>query len=178
MSVIAEACDAGTGDVVYEPLTITADFCEWNIFDGIVAVSNESQMLPLSPEKISTLSNVYIAKLGDIVVGMCAVTFVYNHNGETTKEIGAMVVLKDFRHLHIASNLLKMVLASVDKEGADSIAFCNDASLRIFIMNGFRIADWDDVPRMAISACIDCPNKDKINKSTMCCDTILIKKAS
>ena len=69
-----------------------------------------------------------------------------------------------------------MVL-SVDKEGADSIAFCNDVSLRIF-MNGFRIADWDDVPRMAISAYIDCQIKTRLIKSTMCCDTILIKKAS
>lgn len=154
---------------VYEEFDVqSGDIAE---LDNIIAVSNEPgvQMLPLYEAKIKAHKGAVIAKLGNEVIGYCAITFDY---GETA-EVGGLTVPKEYRRHGIGNGLVQSVTEKVHSIGKNAIAFCNPSSASLFENNGYYQADYNEVPPEALKQCSACTMKD-LHKNGVCCDKVYL----
>lgn len=141
--------------------------------ENIIAVSNETgvQMLPLYEAKIKTHKGAVIAKLGNEVIGYCAITFDYGN----TAEVGGLTVPKEYRRHGIGNGLVQSVTEKAHSLGKNAIAFCNPSSASLFEKNGYYQASYSEVPKEALKQCSACTMKD-LHKNGVCCDKVYLNK--
>jgi len=161
--------------ITYEPYYPPTEPVIPEELNGIVAVTQDTsvQMLPLSGENLASHQAAIVAKLGDLVVGYCAGTYVYEHPDGAIMEVGALVVLPQYRHLGIAKQLVPAVTQHVHGLGYGAIAFCNPASTPIFKNANYAAATLEQVPQEALGPCSTCPMQS-LHTNGICCDDVYI----
>lgn len=161
--------------ITYEPYTPPETAVIPPELDEIIAITQDTsvQMLPLDGEKLASHKTAVVAKMGEIIVGYCAGTYLYEQEGASMMEVGALVVLPGYRHLGIAHQLVPAVTKQVHMLGHGALAFCNLASTPIFKNAGYQAAILDQVPEEALGPCSTCPMQS-LHKNGICCDDVYI----